>query len=192
MSEKLLFSLLSRILNWPAKSHGKNVKKQAEVKPFLKCLNSMNPKLTFLINDYPSILRKIDPATKGLWGKMNVQQMIEHMVDSVREANGKTPRVLVTPSERVPKMKEFLMSEKEFRPETKNALMGEEPPLVLKSSTKEAIDELEIELKDFVKKFNGDRESTITNPFFGDLNFEEWIQLLYKHAIHHLKQFGAN
>jgi hypothetical protein len=151
----------------------------------------MNPKLSFLLNDYPSLLRNLDPSTKGQWGKMNVQQMIEHMVESVREANGKTPRVLMTPEERVPKMKEFLLSEKEFRPETKNILMGEEPPPVVKTSTTEAIDELEIELKDFVKRFNGDGESTITNPFFGNLNFEEWIQLLHKHAVHHLKQFGA-
>jgi hypothetical protein len=29
------------------------------------------------------------------------------------------------------------------------------------------------------------------NPFFGDLNFEENVHLLYKHALHHLKQFGV-
>jgi len=30
----------------------------------------------------------------------------------------------------------------------------------------------------------------IRNPFFGDLNFEQNVALLYKHAVHHLKQFG--
>jgi hypothetical protein len=151
----------------------------------------MNTKLYFLLNEYPLLLRKIDPSTKGHWGKMNVQQMIEHMIDSVREANGKLQRTLVTPEDRVPKMKEFLMSEKEFRPETKNALMGDEPVPVSKSSVTEAINELEIELRDFVNRFKNDNESRITNPFFGELNFEEWIQLLHKHAIHHLKQFGV-
>ena len=29
------------------------------------------------------------------------------------------------------------------------------------------------------------------NPFFGDLNFEQSVQLLYKHALHHLRQFGG-
>jgi hypothetical protein len=150
----------------------------------------MNTKLSFLLNEYPLLLRKIDPLSKGHWGKMNVQQMIEHMTDSVREANGKQLRTLVTPEDRLPKMKEFLMSEKEFRPETKNALMGDDPAPVNKASVKEAIDELEIELGDFVNRFKNDNESRITNPFFGELNFEEWIQLLHKHAIHHLKQFG--
>ena len=151
----------------------------------------MDTKLKFLINEYPLILRQIDPAKKGQWGKMNVQQMIEHMCDSVREANGKIPRTLLTPSERVPKMKEFLMSEKEFKPETKNVLMADEPPDLINASVADAIDELETELNDFVTKFDGNSDSKITNPFFGELNFEEWVQLLHKHAVHHLKQFGA-
>jgi hypothetical protein len=151
----------------------------------------MNTKLNFLINEYPLILRKIDPLKKGQWGKMNVQQMIEHMCDSVREANGKIPRTLLTSAERVPKMKEFLMSDKEFKPDTKNALMADEPPELIHASVSDAIDELEMEIKDFVGKFDGKSESKITNPFFGELNFEEWIQLLHKHAIHHLKQFGV-
>ncbi len=152
----------------------------------------MNPKLNFLINEYPSILRKIDPDKKGQWGKMSVQQMIEHMCDSVMEANGKIPRTLLTSSDRMPKMKEFLMSEKEFKPDTKNALMSDVPPPVLNESVPEAIDELEMELKDFVKKFDGNKNSKITNPFFGELNFDEWVQLLHKHAVHHLKQFGVS
>lgn len=27
-------------------------------------------------------------------------------------------------------------------------------------------------------------------PVLGDLNFEEWIMLHYKHVMHHAKQFG--
>ena len=97
----------------------------------------------------------------------------------------------MTPADRVPKMKEFIMSEKEFRPDTKNALMGDEPEPVKRASVAEAIDDLESELKDLVKHFENSPQSTITNPFFGDLNYEESIQLLHKHAIHHLKQFGV-
>ena len=84
----------------------------------------MTQKLSFLITTYPFLLRKLDPSSKALWGKMNVQQMIEHMGDSVREANGKTPRLLVTSPERIQQSKDFLMSEKEFRPETKNILIS--------------------------------------------------------------------
>ena len=151
----------------------------------------MNDKLNFLLTKYPNILRELDPATKGLWGKMNVQQMVEHMSDFIRHGNGKSPQKLMTPAENLPKMKEFLMSEKEFRPNTKNAMMGEEPQAIVNASVKDAIDILETEIKDLEKHFKNSPHATATNPFFGDLNFEEWVQLLYKHAVHHLKQFGA-
>jgi len=151
----------------------------------------MNPKLSFLVNEYVGHLRQLDVSTKGQWGKMNVQQMIEHMTDSFMEANGKIPRVNMTPPERLPAMKDFLMSEKEFRPNTKNALMGEEPSKVRNSSKEEAIKVLEKEIKDFEKYYAEHEEAILTNPFFGNLNFDEWTQLLHKHALHHLKQFGV-
>jgi hypothetical protein len=149
---------------------------------------SFDEKRNFLLSDYPSILKSINPVSK--WGKMNFQQMIEHMTDSVREANGKLPRTLVTTEERLPAMKEFLMSEKEFRPETKNALLGNEPDPVKNKNVPESISALEKELNDFVLHFKDNADKRITNPFFGHLNYDEWTQLLYKHAIHHLKQFG--
>ncbi len=72
----------------------------------MKIVNFEN-NLSFLITTYIVLLKQLDTATKGLWGKMNAQQMIEHMSDSVREANGKTLRTLVTPEENLPSMKEF-------------------------------------------------------------------------------------
>jgi hypothetical protein len=148
-------------------------------------------KKKFLFNTVPDLLSKLDPATKGLWGKMNVHQMIEHMGDSLREANGKIPRTIITPAERLQAMKDFVLSEREFKPNTKNALMGEEPLPVRFASVEEAIADFKIELNDFEQRFKDKSESKITNAFFGELNYEEWIHLLHKHALHHLKQFGA-
>ena len=48
----------------------------------------MTTKLTFLLKTYPQLLRNLDSATKGQWGKMNVQQMIEHMSEFIRHGNG--------------------------------------------------------------------------------------------------------
>jgi hypothetical protein len=88
-------------------------------------------------------------------------------------------------------MKDFLMSEKEFKPNTKNALMGEDPLPVRHVKISDAIAELESELKDFEKYFTSFPDARITNAFFGDLNYDEWVQLLHKHSMHHLKQFGG-
>ena len=151
----------------------------------------MDSKLYFLQRKFIDKLTALDPDTKPLWGNMNVQQMIEHMSDSLRIANGKNPHTLITPAEKVQAMKDFLASDKEFRPNTKNILMEDTPPdLRLKDKTT-AIQELENEIKYFVAHFEEHPGTTVTNPFFGHLTFQEWIQLLHKHAKHHLKQFGV-
>jgi hypothetical protein len=53
-----------------------------------------------------------------------------------------------------------------------------------------ALLEYEQQINSFINYFENNEGATITNPFFGDLNFDEWIHLLYKHAVHHCKQFG--
>ena len=146
-------------------------------------------KLYFLKNTFPSLVSKADPSTPPVFGKMNLQQMVEHMSDSVRDAYGITNRPLVTPEEKVPAMKAFVMSDREFKPNTKNSLMGEDPDPLRKSSLSDALDEYNAELQNFINHFHGREHIEVVNPFFGPLNYEGWIQLLHKHAVHHCRQF---
>lgn len=147
-------------------------------------------KLNFLKNEFPQLLKKLDPNAKGAWGVMNGQQMVEHMAESISFATGKNNQALHTPAEHVEKYREFALSEKEFKPNTKNALMSETPAPATKASMQEAIAALEKEMADFIRYFETNKGATLTNSFFGDFNFEEWVHLLYKHAVHHCKQFG--
>lgn len=149
-------------------------------------------KINFFKKEYIPTLRKIDPATKPVWGKMSFWQMLEHMSDSIRVANGKSPHQLHTPPALVDKFKAFILTEKPFKENTKNALMGEDTLPIRNSSIDAAFDELQEELNDFFKAFEPHPEQKVMNPFFGELNFREWVQLLHKHAIHHLKQFRIN
>ncbi len=151
-------------------------------------MENIQSKANFLKNEYTKKLLQLDPATKPLWGKMNVRQMIEHMGDYVRIASGKDLVSLVTAQEAVPKMQAFLESEKPFRENTPNPLLPD-TPLPPKMELKDAIQRLQNEIDDFFKLAPGKK---IMNPFFGELTFEQNIQLLHKHGIHHLRQFGAN
>lgn len=54
-----------------------------------------------------------------------------------------------------------------------------------------AIGALHQEVIYFFEAFEKNPNLVTRNPFFGDLNFEENVQLLYKHALHHLRQFGV-
>ena len=145
----------------------------------------------FLRNEYVALLRMIDPATPQVWGKMNAHQMIEHMADSFREANGKDPKDCINTPEVVEKMQAFLRSDKPFRENTPNVQMPETPFPVRFADINDSIGELQTEISDFFDTFDQDKHRIITNPFFGDLDFELWVRLLYKHATHHLRQFGV-
>lgn len=149
-------------------------------------------KSNFLKNEFIPLLKSINPSAKPLWGKMNLHQMVEHMSDSIRIANGKAPHTIHTPADLLPKFKAFMMTEKSFRENTKNVLLSDEPPSIRNTSIDAAFSELQTEIADFFKVFENDKNKTATNPFYGELNFNEWVQLLHKHATHHLKQFGVS
>ena len=69
--------------------------------------------------------------------------------------------------------------------------MGEEPAPLRYKTIQAAIGGLQQELIYFFEAFEKNPQLITRNPFFGDLNFEQSLQLLYKHAVHHLKQFGV-
>jgi len=149
-------------------------------------------KENFLRTQLVSYLKRLDPGTTPLWGKMNVQQMIEHFAgDALPIASGKIKLDLVTPPDSLERMRNFMLSEKPFKENTYNPLLTPEPPPLRFHTVEAAIGSLHEELIYFFKVFEEQPGLITRNPFFGDLNFEQNVQLLHKHAIHHLRQFGV-
>lgn len=145
----------------------------------------------FLRKRFIPLLQQLKTDEPARWGKMNVQQMIEHFTDVMMVASGKIKLPVVTSKDKLPRFREFMMSEKPFKENTKSPVLPDEP-LPLKKHTKEAaIGKLQEELIYFFELFEKNPGLITTNPVFGQLNFEENIQLLYKHAWHHLRQFGV-
>jgi hypothetical protein len=147
-------------------------------------------KENFLRTKFISLLQRLNTNSSPLWGKMNVQQMIEHFIDVMMVASGKIKLPIVTSAERLPKLQEFMMSEKPFKENTKSPVLPEEPQPLKKHTKEAAIGKLQEEIIYFFEAFEKDPGMRTTNPVFGELDFEMNIQLLYKHALHHLKQFG--
>jgi hypothetical protein len=146
----------------------------------------------FLKERFVPLLRQIPSDTPPHWGKMTLQQMIEHFADSVRIASGRTLHTeTIFGEEKVEKLRAFLQSDKPFRENTVNPLLPEVPAPVKNHSVEEATRELQKELNYFFEVFQKNELAVTRSPFYGDLNYEENIQLLYKHAAHHLKQFGV-
>ena len=149
-------------------------------------------KLEFIQHGFISLVKNLAVNTEGKWGKMNAQQMLEHVTGFFKVSANKIQFPLVSPSEHLPKLKAFLHSDKEFRENTKApiSVIGEEPLPVRSNNREEAIAALQQSIDEFVDYFEGDSYKTTLHPVFGELNFEEWILLHYKHLVHHAKQFG--
>ncbi|MEP6673498.1 MAG: DUF1569 domain-containing protein [Ferruginibacter sp.] len=149
-------------------------------------------KLSFLQNEVIPLVQKLNGNETGSWGKMNAQQMVEHVTAFFKVSTGKIQFPLVTPVEHLPKYREFLLSEKEFRPDTKAPLevIGEEALPLRHENMEAAVAGLQKSITEFVDHFKNDPDKKTLHPVFGELNFEDWVLLHYKHVMHHAKQFG--
>lgn len=147
-------------------------------------------KLAFLKNDFVRLLRNLKPGQKGKWGKMDAQQMVEHFRQALKVANGKIVVPLHNPDqERLQKIRLFLMSETPFKENTKSPVLGDEPAPHKFASLQEAIDKMEVELNDMFTAYETSPGKQFLNPVFGELDYAQQVQLIHKHAIHHLTQF---
>jgi hypothetical protein len=147
-------------------------------------------KEAFLKNELIPLLGKSKADDKGLWGVMNVQQMVEHFTEAVRIASGKLEQPLYYHGERLEKNRTFLMTETPFRQNTVNPLLPKEGIPHVHQDLSSAIAALQKELDHFFEIFDKNPGLQTANPIFGELDYLMNIQLLHKHALHHLTQFG--
>ncbi|MEO6668931.1 MAG: DUF1569 domain-containing protein [Ferruginibacter sp.] len=149
-------------------------------------------KLAFIKNEMFLLLNNLSVDSKASWGKMNAQQMIEHVADFFDVSTERIKFPLITPEEHLPKYKAFLYSDKEFKENTKAPaeVLGEEPLPLRTANVEAAVSKLKKSVDDFFKYFKEDTNKLTMHPAFGLLNFDEWIMLHYKHVMHHWKQFG--
>jgi hypothetical protein len=147
-------------------------------------------KKQFLQTQFIPLVRKMDPSAAPGWGKMNAQQMVEHVTAFFKLSTNKLKFPLVTPPEQLPRYRAWLMSESEFRENTKLPILPEDPLPPHYATMAEATADLRQQVDDFFEFFSAEPEKKTLHPAFGELNFEEWVQLHHKHVKHHLKQFS--
>ena len=155
--------------------------------------NKMNQeKLSFLQQGMFVLLQNSEAGGKAKWGVMNAQEMLEHLADFFDLSSAKLHFDLAVPGEHLPKYREFLLSDKPFRENTKapESVLGEKPLPLRTATPEEALQKLKTAVENFVAYFEGTPEAQTLHPVFGVLNYAEWVQLHHKHVVHHLKQFG--
>ncbi|HSI91078.1 MAG TPA: DUF1569 domain-containing protein [Adhaeribacter sp.] len=144
----------------------------------------------FTLKTVPDLLPKLTEATKPKWGIMTPQHMLEHLGNTLIIVSTKKEIPVVTPPERLPAYKEFLMSDQPFTHNIPNKFIGDGLPPLRFENLETAKTKLLAAIESFHNFFARNPEATPVHPFFGPLNYQEWQQFQKKHFIHHFSQFG--
>ena len=119
---------------------------------------------------------------------MNGQQMIEHLSFLMQISNGKINADYFVSDEKSARRKPFLDTEGELQIGFKAPMLSEEPNKMKFDNLNEAIEDLFLQINDFITHFESSK--TENHPFFGELDFDYWKKFHVKHFTHHFKQFG--
>ena len=135
------------------------------------------------------ILKNLDEKKSASWGKMTPQRMIEHLSDCIYMSCGIGNHELLIPEEKIKGMQAFLISDKEMPQNIQVPFAKENTPL--RNTDKElALDEFTMAWVDFEEMYSEDSKKTALHPYYGNLNYEQWLLLHSKHFTHHFTQFG--
>jgi|TARA_R110000744_G_scaffold38582_3_gene88252 hypothetical protein len=134
-------------------------------------------------------INKLNPSSIGLWGKMNVSQMLAHcnvsyemvFTEKHPKPNGAMKLMLKL------FVKQAVVNEKPYKKNSRTApafLVVDERDF--DKEKKRLIDHL-IKTQELGENYFHNKES----HSFGPLTKTEWNNLFYKHLNHHLEQFGV-
>ncbi|MEP7231890.1 MAG: DUF1569 domain-containing protein [Ginsengibacter sp.] len=128
---------------------------------------------------------KLTPETKGLWGKMNVEQMLAHLQLPISLAYGKHKLKGSFVLKLIgPFFKSVLYNDKPY----KHGLPTDKTYIVTDSKNFEQEKNNLIEL---ILQFKEENISDDKHEVFGRLTKEQWSKATWKHLDHHLQQFGV-
>lgn len=168
---------------------GKTVSHAAVVSKFKELRKTAVKWVDFLHkSDVKKTLSTLKADSKPLFGKMNGQQMIEHLSFLMQVSNGKINADYFVEDEKSKRRKAFLDTDGELQIGFKAPLLSEEPIPEKFDTIQDSLDDLLLQIDDFTTHF---KTVKIENhPFFGELDFEYWKKFHVKHFTHHFKQFN--
>ncbi|HEY0978382.1 MAG TPA: DUF1569 domain-containing protein [Flavobacteriales bacterium] len=132
-------------------------------------------------------IKRLNPASQGKWGVMNVGQMLAHTQQPLRVATGdlKLKRTLLGKMLGGYFKKQILA--KGFRPNTTT-----DKAFVV--ADQRQFEAERAKLTELIQNFSAKGPAGITkdpHPFFGPMTEEEWDKMQWMHLDHHLRQFGV-
>jgi oxepin-CoA hydrolase / 3-oxo-5,6-dehydrosuberyl-CoA semialdehyde dehydrogenase len=130
-----------------------------------------------------------DDARPG-WGKMTAQQMVEHLLWAFELSTGEAIVECPIPESQRVRLKAFLHDDRPTPHEFMNPALAAGLPPLRHVSVTAARAALRAEVDRFVRQSHAKPDVTRMHPLFGPIGAEEWERTHFKHAYHHLLQFG--
>ena len=134
-----------------------------------------------------SRMRSLSASSNARWGSMNVVSMLQHLRLSARMTLGEltVPSANKRPFQMFP-LKHLILY---VLPFPKGAKTAPE----LKPTDASSFEEERAALLESLERIGtGSREGQgPAHPLFGPMSWREWGVVTYKHADHHLRQFGV-
>jgi len=132
-------------------------------------------------------MQSLTASSTRRWGQLDITGMLHHLQLSARMTLGEleVPSVNKKPFQMFP-LKHLVLYVLPFP-------KGAPTAPLLKPVDVSTFEEERVALLELLERIGrGPREGTgPVHPLFGTLSWQEWGVVTYKHADHHLKQFGA-
>ena len=149
-----------------------------------------NIKRNFLIKELPEILKNLSPETKGNFGLMTPQHMVEHLVVVIKTAAKKYEGERESPpNERQIGFQKFIRNGAVLKHRPSDKTKADLPPLKY-SSLEEIVALMPEAVQRFYNLWDANPDYIPYAPFMGEMSFEEVEFFHYMHFRFHLWQFG--
>lgn len=134
-------------------------------------------------------LGALTDATPPRWGGMNARQMVEHLLWTFELSTGQSFATCEVTLALLPRVLRFLYSNHPTPRDFENPVLRDGLPPLRYTTLLEAKAALGREMFRFL---DGPRHEDPwrVHPMFGPISYDGWHRAHYKHAYHHLLQFG--
>jgi hydroxymethylglutaryl-CoA reductase len=145
----------------------------------------------YLYEECPQILASLTPDASAKWGKMDAQQMVEHLAYTIGIANGRFNIEPTAEPERLAYRKmRFFEKDVPFVQNIRVPFVPEETMPHQFPDIEQSKEFLMNQLERFYYYHEEHPNLTPVHPMFGAMNYEEWVQFQARHFRHHFAQFG--
>ena len=146
--------------------------------------------------DFPSdeilhALNKLMPESQAVWGTMTAQHMVEHLLLVVELSKGKFDIAIITPPEKVEKIKRIMLySDAPLKRDFAAPFLPDGLQTLNFESLEASKNALLKEIENYLRFWQMNPNAIFNHPVFGQLTADDWNLFHKKHFTHHFTQFG--